>query len=306
MSTLDDVLADKPVTTEVPKEPAEPAEPGPKAEPDKGLAADGQPRTENRRREHQKREWEAQGRDPATGQFVKKDTQEAPKEPEKKSEAPKAEPAKAAEPAKPAAPPQEEMTPRERAAFAKAADETRKRQALEQELAQLRSGQPAKPAEPAKTFWDNPDAALKSQQQQLATERVNIRLQTAEMIARSRYTDLDEKLEIFRGLVQQNPGLVQPWITAADPAEYAYRLAKNHQELQAVGGLEEMRKKIADETAAKVRAEEEAKYKAKLEEHERQRAALPPTLSDVRGASTGKAAVWGGPTPLSDVLGKPN
>lgn len=300
MASLDDVLSEKAPEKPAAEAPAEPAG-EPQAEPSPPAAADGQPTRHNVRREHQKREWAAQGRDPETGQFVAK--AEAPKEPEKKAEAPK-DPAKPAEPAKPAAAPAQEMTEKERAAFAAAADERRKRQALEQELANLRQ-KPAAPAEPAKTFWDDPDGALKTEEQKRNAVLVHTKLQTSEMIARTRYTDFDEKIATFKALVESNPAIVQQWIAAPDPATYAYNLAKNHQELQQVGGLEEMRKKIEAETTAKVRKEVEAEQAAKLEALEKQRAALPPSLSDVRGATTGKTAAWGGPTPLTSILGKP-
>jgi hypothetical protein len=305
MASLDDVLSDKPIEREKPEvtEKAPPATEA-RAEPEPPKAEDGQPTRHNLRREHKKKEWAAQGRDPETGQFTPKAAAEAPKEPAK-AEAPKEEPKKevpkAAEPAKAAAPAQE-MTEKERAAFAAAADERRKRQALEQEIAQLRAG-PAKPAEPAKSFWDDPDGALKTEEQRRAADRIHVKLQTAEMIGRQRYQDFDAKIQVFRGLVQQNPALVQAWISSPDPAEYAYRLAANHEELQQVGGLEAMRKKIEEDTAARVRAEEEAKYKAKEDEAAKLRASLPPTLSDVRGGTTNKAPSWGGPRPLGDVLG---
>lgn len=302
---LNDVLSDKePDKPAAPEAPPEPSEPGPKADPSPELAADGQPKMEKRRREHQKREWEAQGRDPETGQFLPKE--KAAGEPEKKAEPPAAEPPKAPEPAKPAAPPPPQLTDKERAAFAAAADERRKRQELERRLAELEKAK-QQPEGEKKTFWDDPDGALKATEQRVTQATIQARLATAETIARSRYQDFDEKIGVFKSLVEQNPALVQSWLAQPDPAEYAYRLAANHMQLQAVGNLDAYRKKVEEETAAKVRAEMEAEHKRKLEELERQRAALPPTLSDVRGAGSGnKAAVWGGPTPLSDVLGKPN
>ena len=303
-TSLDDVLSEKkeekePAPKEEPKEPAAES----RAEPDKGVAADGQAKSESRRREHQKKEWEAQGRDPATGQFVPKEMKaEAPtkKEEPKKEDAPKAE----AKPEAPKPPPQE-MNEKERAAFAAAADERRKRQALEQELAQLRAQQPQKPAEPAKTFWDNPDEALAKERQERQGEYIQMKLGMSEMMARQRYPDFEEKLNTFKAVAGNNPALVQAWLAAPDPGEYLYKFARNHQELQQLGGLDQMRKKIEADTAAKVRAEVEAEYKRKEEEAAKLRAAIPPSISDVRGASTNKSApVWGGPRPLDAVLGK--
>lgn len=304
MDSLADVLNEKPTEKEeqAPEPKAEaPAEA--RAEPDKGLAADGQPRTENRRREHQKREWEAQGRDPETGQFVAKPKQdEAPKEPAKetKQEA-KHEEKPAPKPAETKAPAQE-LTEKERAAFAAAADERRKRQELERRLEALERSQ-QKPAEPKKAFWDDPEGALKANEQSLREVQVQTRLQTSEIIARSKYQDFDEKIAVFAEMVEKNPALGAQFVQQAHPAEYAYQAAKNHQEMQQAGGLEGLRKKIEEETAARVRAEVEAEYRKREEEAARQRAAIPPSLSDVRGGTGTRAApVWGGPPSLEEVL----
>ena len=82
---------------------------------------------------------------------------------------------------------------------------------------------------------------------------------------------------------------------------FAYNMGKNHLELRQVGNLDAMREKIVKETEARVRAEVEAQFKAKQEELETQRAALPPSLSDVRSTGANRR-VWGGPTALDDIL----
>jgi hypothetical protein len=308
MASLDDVLSDKPTekTTEAPAPEPKAESTEPRAEPGDGLAADGQPKKENRRREHQKKEWEAQGRDPTTGQFVaKQEKNEAPK-PEAKPEAkhePKPEPKPAEVKAEPAKPPQQEMSDKERAAFAAAADERKKRQELERRLAALEAAQQQKPKEEPKKFWDDPDAALKNHEQALRNVEVNTRLQTAELIARGKYTDYDETIAHFAELVKQYPGLGPQMVQQIDPAEFAYRTAKNHREMQQAGGLDKLRAEIDAKARAEERAKVEAEFKAKQEQMERERAAIPPSLSDVRGAAPGqRAAVWGGPTPLADVL----
>ena len=60
-------------------------------------------------------------------------------------------------------------------------------------------------------------------------------------------------------------------------------------------------------TLAKARADErskvEAEFKTRQEALEKERAALPPSLSDARGAARPPVGpVYTGPTPLSDVL----
>src|SRR3990167_7679897 len=138
-TNMDDILSEKePETVEKTAE-AEPSE------ADKAAAVEAKKREyEGVKRAAQRKEWEAQGRDPETGQFIKKE--ETKDDEAEKAEKAKAEPkvkaeAKAAEEAKSKAESRaekpEEMTQKERAAFAKAADETRKRQALEQRLREL-------------------------------------------------------------------------------------------------------------------------------------------------------------------------
>lgn len=306
-TSLDDVLSgtDAPV---VEKPAAEPPADKPASEPAERPAADAKPieRVTSRRAEHRKKELAAQGRDPETGQFIPKaPSEEKPAAPAKAEEKTSAKPEeKPAEPAKPASPPQQDLTPRERAAFAKAADEARKRQALELELARLKSGQP-QPEKPK--FWDNPEQALqnfeKNMKDGLAQTETSILLKTSERLARQRYPDFDEKLTVFEEIITRNPALVNEWISSPDPAEFAYSTGKGTLELRQAGGMD----KLLAEREAKARADErakvEAEFKKKEEEREKLRAALPGTLSDVHGAAPrGSQPVFSGPTPLNEIL----
>jgi hypothetical protein len=293
---LADILSDKPA----PKpEPGEVNDEAPPPEKPEGGEVE---RVQSRRQAHRAKEMEAQGRDPDTGKFVAKD------KPEEKPAEKVAEPAAKEEPkaeekkpeAKPAEAPKEELTPKERAAFAKAADETRKRQALEQELAKLRGAQPAAPATPAekKTFWDDPEGALKAHEQRIAQRETQLVLTTTERIARSKYQDFDDKIAVFSEIVQAAPGLAQQWLGSADPAEFAYRTGKAHIELREAGGLESMRAKIEKETREKV----EKEFRERADKEKAERAAIPPSISQIRGAATQHVEKWNGPPALSDIL----
>lgn len=304
-TSLDDILSEK--KPEAPPGELPPTEAAPPAEPKEPKAETPEvERASSRRKEHQRREWDAQGRDPETGQFKKKDAEAAPEksaEPPKAAEPPKVEPAKPADPTA-------EMSPKEKAAFAAAADERRKRQALEQELARYRQQQPAAaPAQPgqppaqAKTFWDDPEGHFKSEEQKRQEHAVRTRLTVSEMIARSKYPDFDSHVEKFTQLAQSVPGLGQQMLASADPAEFVYKTAKNHAVIEQAGGVD----KLLAEREAKARAEErakvEAEFKAKDEERERQRAALTGSLSTATGAGRRQTApVFAGPTPLADIL----
>ena len=205
-------------------------------------------------------------------------------------------------PAETAKPVQEELTPKERAAFAKAADETRKRQALEIRIRELEAKQAPASTEPPKTFWDDPEGALNRQKQEVQSAIVSTKLQTSEAIARSRHKDFDEKVAKFGELAQSTPGLAQQMISAPDPAEFAYRTAANHIALQEAGGLDAMRQKIEEETRVKVRAELEVELKDKADALAKERAALPGSLSDAPSKGNIRP-VWSGPTAMDDILG---
>jgi len=286
--SLDGILNDE--------KPAAPAEPAALAEPaapvEKPEAAAPVERPQSRKAAHQDKEQAAQGRvrDPVTGQFAAKVE----------------EPAKAAEPAKPepvaapAKPAQPEMTAQERAYLAAAQDERRKRQAAEERVKTLEA---AVPKEPEKQFFDDPEGYLSKFKQEVQGAITTTRVQTAESIARSRYTDFDEKIAVFVQIAQANPWIAQQCSAAADPAEFAYRLGKNQQELQQAGGLDALRAKIEQETEAKVRTKLEAELKVKAEAAAAERAALPGSLSGARSTGVNRP-VWAGPTSLDNILGK--
>lgn len=197
---------------------------------------------------------------------------------------------------KPKSPEQQEMTPKERALLAAAADERRKRQDLEARLAALE-----KPKEAPKQFFDDPEGVIKNLEQRIEGVALNTRLNTAETIARSKYQDFDEKVAIFAEIVQQNPGIQSQWLNSPDPAEYAYKMAKNHQNIQQLGSMDAVLAKMETDIRAKVKAELEAEYKAKTEQMAKERAALTPSLSDARGTAVNRP-VWSGPTSLDDIL----
>ena len=216
-----------------------------------------------------------------------KKPKEEPKEPEPKKEE------------KPAAP---QYTDKERAYYAAAMDERRKRQAAEAKLAELQTTQ-AKPKDEAekKTFWDDPEAALEAFRKKTLDETrqqgINTRLSTSELIARSKYQDFDEKVEIFKELMGQNPGLYQQFSNSPDPGEFVYKTAKFHKDLQGAGNIDNLRAQIEKETRIKIESELKEK-EAKLK---KERDALPGTLSDARGTKQ-QAVAWSGPESLEDVL----
>lgn len=292
--TLDDVLDETPAPEKAPEQA-----------PEKPLS--GAEAYQSRKREHRDKELGAQGlvRDPATGQYAKKEeTKGAAKDiaipvfTEQKPEV------KAPE-AKPEAKPAEEYSVREKAAFAKAADETRKRQAQSQEIARLSKELEDLKKGPQKGFYDDPDGALERQRKELEDKinyaTLSTKVQTSESIARSRYQNYDEMFNLFNELVQETPYLAQQAFSSPDPADFAYKTAKRHKELQDAGGVEKMREKMEAELRTKIKAELETELKKRDEELKKDRDALPGSLTDVPSKGSNRP-VWGGPPSLEDVL----
>lgn len=284
MDSLNSILSDE-----------EPPKKEPEAAPPAALEAPPLEKPASRRSEWLEKEQSAQGlvRDPETGQFAKKVAPEPEKKPEVKAEVLEKAPEKPA-------PPVQEMSDKEKAFLRAAEEERKKRQALE---ARLRDMEAKLPKEPEKTFWDDPEAAFKKQQQEAQQIALNTRLQTAEIIARSRYPDFDEKIAVFGKIMSETPGLHAQWLQSPDPAEFAYKLGKNHQELQTAGDLESLKAKIRKETEAEVRTKIEAELKAKAEALQKERDALPGSLSEARSVGGPNRPVWNGPTSLNDILG---
>lgn len=281
--SMTDILSDeKPV--EVTPEPAK----EPVVEP---AAKEPVERPVSLKQVHRDKEQDAQGRvrDPETGQYATKEVKVEEKV-EVKVE-PKVE-------VKPVVAPQQEFTEKEKA-FLKAAQEERtKRQHLENRLKEMEA---KLPKEPDKTFWDDPEAALKRQKDEIHQAIVGSRLQTSEAIARGRHKDFDQKIATFTELAQTTPGLAQQMMADPDPAEFVYRTATNHQALKEAGGMDAMRKKIEDETRIKVRAELEKELADKAEALAKERAALPGSLSEVTSKGVNRPT-WSGVPSMAEIL----
>ena len=284
---MDDILSEKPaekpvqVETTKPDIPVEAKEPAPVERPTSGKKA------------WQDKEQAARGlvRDPETGQF-------APKTEPKTEEPLEKEPVKEA--VKTVAV-QREFTEKEKAFLKGMQEERTKRQELERRLAAIEA---AKPAEPEKPFFDDPEGALTrrdeafaKQLSEMRAEMTTARLSTAELIARKEHKDFDEKIEVFGNLLKETPGLYQQWMSSSDPAEFAYNLGKTHLELKEAGGIPELRARIEKETRIKL----ETELKEKAEALAKERAALPPSLSDARAVGVNKP-VWGGVPTMDEIL----
>ena len=189
---------------------------------------------------------------------------------------------------------QQQMSEKEKAFYTAMTEERRKRQEIERQLHEIKAMQP--PQEP-KAFWDDPEGALQNFQSKIEKVVTTTRMDTAEQIARSKYSDFDDKINVFAEVLQSTPGLREHWMQAPDPAEFAYRTGKNYMELQQAGNIDALRAKIESEVRMKL----ETEMKAKDEARKAELAAIPPSLSNVQSAP-GNKAVWGGPPSLDNIL----
>ena len=240
------------------------------------------------RKRHQAKEFEAQGRDPETGQYIPKED----KEEEKKEEKVEVKTETKVEP-------KVELSDKEKAFLRTAEEERRKRQELERRLAALEAKPKEEPGE-KKTFWDDPEGNLKSLEDRISVRERAILLNVSERLARSKYADFDEQIEVFAEILKTpaGPGIHAQFMSAPDPGEFAYRLGKHTKEVRDAGSIDALREKIAKEERQKL----EAEFKKKQEDLEKQRKDLPGSLSDVKGASRKSVPVWTGPESMEDIL----
>jgi len=108
------------------------------------------------------------------------------------------------------------------AAFkAKAIDETRKRQELQQQLDAINS---QREAQPKPDFWENPDEVIsqitKDFDSRLQAQSTNL---SVEMM-RSMHTDYDEKETLFVDMAHQNPTLIMQMNQSGNPCQVRLRL----------------------------------------------------------------------------------
>jgi hypothetical protein len=147
--------------------------------------------------------------------------------------------------------------------------ERRKRQELEQSLSQQ--------SQEKKEFnWDNPQETIENIKTDLRQEFQTNFLSMSESQAKIRHKDYDEKYQVFVSMAQENPAHVNAMLQQADPAEYAYQLAKQKMFTDEVGsdpaGYEE-------KLRAKIRAELETEFNQKIEDKLSLASNLPPSAA---------------------------
>lgn len=202
-------------------------------------------------------------------------------------EEPEPEPETAVEVPAPAAVPPPEVEGLKQAVMA----ERRKRQELEQALAQ-------KQEEEKPFLGEEYEARFKETETRFQSELVKQKLDLSESFAREKYPDFEDKLGIFSEMVASNPALYQQMVQQINPAEFAYKTASNQQKLKEMGDPSEYEKKLR----MQIESEMEAKYKALMDAATKKKAELPGSIATSRGSGGNQAPTWAGPTSLDDML----
>ncbi len=189
------------------------------------------------------------------------------------------------------APPEVDWRAKAEQAEKRAEEVERKARGLEQAIAAARQ---KVREQPTPTFSEDPQAFVERVRAETQEQVALIRVELAQNAARTKYADYDEKETVFAELAQQNPYLVAQLKQAADPADFAYKAAKFHMEMEAAGGS-------VDALKAKLIADLDAERKAK---YAVQTANLPKTLSGATGTGRTSSQVFTGPAPLESIYAK--
>lgn len=175
---------------------------------------------------------------------------------------------------------------------------------LERQIADLQSQQPViQPVQPpeAPDPWEDPmgfadwtskrsvEAAMQNLTPMIEQRFAQQRVQASFAQASTKYPDFQERWDAFAAMEETNPALTQVALQQPDPAEYAYRVAKNFEMAKQMGALD------VDALKAKLREEIMAEEVAKLPN-------LPTTLATLRSVGTRGGPEWSGPRSMSDIL----
>ena len=218
--------------------------------------------------------------------------EEEPKEPE--TPEPEEEPEKGEkepETPEPEEPPSSEKDPITGLQAALAA-ERQKRQDLERRLNE-------KPEEKV-DFYEDPNKALEQSEQRTGAMLNKSILAISENAARARYTDFDDKIELFAQMAASNQVYAQNMMNSLDPAEYAYQAATQQKLIDEIGNPAQYEQKVRADIEATLRKEFDEKLKAEIT-----KLAVPksPTEAQGDGQSYTKQGKTVEMTSLDDIVG---
>lgn len=169
--------------------------------------------------------------------------------------------------------------------------ERRQRQELERKLAK-------KEQEEKPYLGEEYEQRFTETEQRFQEQLIRQKLDLSESLAREKYQDFDEKVEVFKTLLEESPQLYTQMVQQVNPAEFVYKTAAAQQKLKDIGDPVEYEKQLE----ARLRAKWEAEQAQKSEAEAKKRQELPGSLATATGATGSTAQSWGGPTELKDIL----
>jgi hypothetical protein len=186
------------------------------------------------------------------------------------------------------------------------------RKALEAEIAKARNARrqleekinPKEEAEEQPNYYDDPDKAISQVERRIRAEVTKARLDLSESFAREKYQDFDEKLEVFDGMIRENPELHREMLNSQNPALFVYRKAEQKIKMEKFKDPDQFEKTTKELARAEVEKEYKAKFDAlqkKLDEALKKQG-IPTSLADARGS--GGPKIKNEPSSLDDVLPK--
>lgn len=191
---------------------------------------------------------------------------------EAKSEEPKEEPKKAEEPKDDKV----ESTPDSKDddwRYHAYKDEKRKRQELEKKISELE-----KPKEKAPDVFENQDAYTNYISSQIDESTLRMQTSMSLFMAEREFgkEEVDRKTEIFRELVESDPGLRSEVLNSISPYHTVIDIVDKHEKLNELKNVDAMEAKIRGELEAKIRKELEDEMSSKQSKRE----SVTPSLNN--------------------------
>lgn len=175
-------------------------------------------------------------------------------------------------------------------------DERRKRQDLEQRLAQLEAN---KAPEAKPNLFEDPDNWEKSLDERVERKLATVRQESeqrflvlVEQAAKARHPDFEDVAKVFAETAKVTPGLIEEARNAPDPAEFIYRAGQNLKRVQDAGSIDELIRQ------AEARGEESARQAIAGKPTPK----IPESLTDIAGTTGERAPQAYVPKSLNDLL----
>jgi hypothetical protein len=170
-------------------------------------------------------------------------------------------------------------------------EERRKRQELEDRLRafeQRMQGQNQQQGEEKPDWWDDPEKAASTLQQQFQQQLINERFNMSETVARQQFGSevVDQDIEAFKELVESRPHLAQELRNSSHPYQFVHDTVQREQIAQKAQNPEELLKEwLSDpkyaETAKQLLG---MNQQQPVKQQKSQKASPPPSLANETSA----------------------